>query len=339
MLSCWQGLSCGPPALPLMPHADPAWPRAINFICCLHRRFVAKAEQEVKAAVSGIRSQLTADQASLEGSLEAMESDADGSLATLAANEGAATTAAAAAQAALRAGGERLGAALAASVARGGELQGAAASAAAEAAAKLEAHSSALSAAVASQTAALATLASEQAAACSGAVSAAGNARAELQEATAAGLAADSTAGDRLDELTQAGAAAVAAFAGEQAAELAQLSGLVQQRINEEYLSDANRGEMSGVGCGRSVLVGNTAALVQLTPAHELHPCTSFQQLGWLADVWLPCAVAGPSPLRRQGADRAGAASACCRRDPGAAGTACGCCVCRVPRTAGASSR
>ena len=239
----------------------------------------------MKAAVSGIRSQLTADQASLEGSLAAMESDADGSLATLAANEGAATTAAAAAQAALRAGGERLGAALAASVARGGELQGAAASAAAEAGAKLEAHSSALSAAVTSQTAALAMLASEQAAACSGAVSAAGNARAALQEAAAAGLAADGTAGDRLDELTQAGAAAVAAFAGEQTAELAQLSGLVQQRINEEYRSDTNRGELSGVGGGRSVLVGNTAALVQLAPAHELHPCTSFHQLDWLADV------------------------------------------------------
>ncbi|PRW51062.1 125 kDa kinesin-related -like [Chlorella sorokiniana] len=209
--------------------------------------FVTKAEQEVKAAVSGIRSQLTADQASLEGSLAAMETDADGSLATLAANEGAATTAAAAAQAALRAGGERLGAALAASVARGGELQGAAASAAAEAGAKLEAHSSALAAAVASQTAALAALAGEQAAACSGAVSAAGTARAALQEAAAAGLTADGAAGDRLGELTQAGAAAVAATAGEQAVELAQLSGLVQRRVDEEYRSDANRDKVPAV--------------------------------------------------------------------------------------------
>ncbi|KAI7844763.1 hypothetical protein COHA_001645 [Chlorella ohadii] len=63
-------------------------------------------------------------------------------------------------------------------------------------------------------------------------------------EAAAAGLAADGAAGDSLGELTQAGAAAVAAFSGGQAAELAQLSGLVQRRVNEEYRSDGNRNKV-----------------------------------------------------------------------------------------------
>ncbi|KAL4443980.1 hypothetical protein ABPG75_011717 [Micractinium tetrahymenae] len=203
--------------------------------------FVAKAEQEVKSAVSGLRGQIAADQAGLEGSLAAMEADTGGSLAVLESNASAAAEARAAAAAALQGAGAALGGALQASVQRGSELQATAAGAAAEAASKLEAHSSALTAAVASQSAALAQLAAGQRDKCSCEVAAAAAARAALQQAAEAGFSADAAVGGSLGELAQAGADSLAAFAAEQAAELSGLSALVRQRVGEDYCSDANR--------------------------------------------------------------------------------------------------
>lgn len=203
--------------------------------------FVAKAEQEVKSAVSGLRSQIAADQTSLEGSLAAMEADADGSLAALETNAAAAAEARAAAAAVLQEAGSALGTALQASVQQGNELQATAASAASDAAAKLEAHSAALAAAVASQSSALAQLAAGQREKCSGQVSAAAAACAALQQAAEAGFAADAAVGGSLGEQVQAGADSLAAFATEQAAELSGLSALVQQRVGKDYQSDANR--------------------------------------------------------------------------------------------------
>ncbi|KAL4437763.1 hypothetical protein ABPG77_005675 [Micractinium sp. CCAP 211/92] len=203
--------------------------------------FVAKAEHEVKSAVSGLRTQIAADQTSLEASLAALEADADGSLAALKANASAASEARAAAAAALQEAGSALGAALQDSVQRSTELQATAAGAASHATAKLEAHSAALAAAVASQSSALAQLAAGQREKCGSQVAAASAACTALYQAAEAGYAADAAVGGSLGEMAQAGADSLEAFAAEQAAQLSGLSVLVRQRVDDDYRSDANR--------------------------------------------------------------------------------------------------
>lgn len=230
------------PTLPLAPLLVCVFNRFSNSSHC---SFVANAEAEVKSAASGLRTQLAGDQCSLEGSLAAVGSAAGTALACLHTNEGAVAAAHAGATAALVEGGASLGAALQASQRCGGGVRKAAASAAAASAASLAAHAAEVEAEVAEQTASLAQLAATQTAACGTALEGVGSTRATMQAAAEEGLAADGAAGSSLVALSEADSAALAGFTAEQQAALAGLSGLMQQRVGEQYRSDSNRGEQA----------------------------------------------------------------------------------------------
>lgn len=209
--------------------------------------FVGRAEGQVKSAAAGMKAQLTADGEALQMQVGALATHADTSLKALSANAAKAGSAQEKAAATLEEGGSNAIAAMEATAANAGALGSAASDAAAAAEAALAKHSKFVASIVNKESKAMDAAADKEAKKCGAGAKDAAAASATMHSALNSEAAADGEAVEALVSSTASGAGALAAFAAEQGAGLANVAAGVTRAVDEEYAVDAERNAVPAV--------------------------------------------------------------------------------------------